>query len=66
MNVRHQCGATVCVSIADCGPRTKSFCGEQVCCGGDCRTNRIFDLTPAAFSAIGDLSSGVAPVWIYE
>lgn len=67
MNVRHQCsGATVCVSIADCGPRTKSFCGATSCCGGQCRTNHVFDLTPAAFARIGSLSSGHVPVWIYE
>lgn len=67
MNVRHQCsGATVCITITDCGPRTKSFCGEQTCCGGECRINRVLDLTPAAFSAIGSLSSGVLPVIITE
>jgi len=66
MNVRHQCGATVCVTIKDCGPRTRSFCGETVCCNGDCRVNRIFDMTPAAFSAIGSLDAGILPVWIYE
>lgn len=66
MNVRHSCGATVCVTITDCGPRTHSWCGEAACCNGGCNTNRIFDLTPAAFSAIGNLNSGKIPVWIYE
>ncbi|WP_225846699.1 RlpA-like double-psi beta-barrel domain-containing protein [Streptomyces sp. HPF1205] len=67
MNVRHQCsGATVCVTVSDCGPRTQSFCGEETCCNGSCRTNRVIDLTPAAFSAIGNLSSGKLPVYIYE
>jgi expansin (peptidoglycan-binding protein) len=66
MNVRHQCGATVCVTIRDCGPRTRSFCGELTCCNGQCRSNRIFDMTPAAYAAIGNLSSGKLPVWIYE
>jgi hypothetical protein len=66
MRVQHQCtGASVCITLADCGPRTKSFCGESTCCGGECRTNRIIDLTPAAFSAIGNLSSGAVPAWIY-
>jgi len=67
MNVRHQCtGATVCITIADCGPRTRSFCGATSCCGGQCRTNHVIDLTPAAFSRIGNLSSGHLPAWIYE
>jgi hypothetical protein len=67
MNVRHQCtNATVCITITDCGPRTRSFCGEQSCCGGNCRVNRVLDLTPAAFSAIGSLDSGVLPVVITE
>jgi hypothetical protein len=58
--------ATVCITITDCGPRTRSFCGEQSCCGGNCRVNRVLDLTPAAFSAIGSLDSGVLPVVITE
>jgi hypothetical protein len=67
MRVRHQCtNAAVCFTIRDCGPRTRSFCGEATCCGGACRTNRILDLTPRAYSAIGSLSSGKLPVWIYE
>jgi hypothetical protein len=67
MNVRHQCsGATVCVTVSDCGPRTKSFCGEATCCNGSCSTNRVIHLTPSAFSAIGSLSSGKLPVYIYE
>lgn len=67
MNVQHQCtGATVCVTIADCGPQTDLWCGEQTCCDNNCRTNRIFDLTPAGFSAIGNLDAGMLPVVIYE
>ena len=65
-NVKNQCGATVCVTLADCGPDTQLFCGEESCCNGACRTNRIIDLTPSAFSAIGNLDSGVLPVWVYE
>jgi hypothetical protein len=67
LNVKHQCsGATVCITLADCGPNTHQFCGEEVCCNGACRTNRVLDLTPSAFSAIGNLDSGSLPVWIYE
>ncbi|WP_243740696.1 septal ring lytic transglycosylase RlpA family protein [Streptomyces sp. 8K308] len=67
LNVRHQCtGATVRVAIADCGPRTSGFCGEQACCDDTCLTNRVLDLTPAAFSAIGSLDSGLLPVVITE
>ncbi|HEY7429130.1 MAG TPA: hypothetical protein VH641_00185 [Streptosporangiaceae bacterium] len=67
MKVKEQCsGATVCVTFADCGPNTQEFCGEEICCGGSCRTNRIMDLTPSAFSAIGNLDSGLLPVWVYE
>ncbi len=67
VNVKHQCsGAKVCVTFADCGPNTHEFCGEEVCCNGSCRTNRIIDLTPSAFSAIGNLDSGSLPVYIYE
>ena len=49
------------VKIADCGPQTDLWCGEKTCCGTKCGTNRIMDLTPAAFSAIGSLSSGRVP-----
>jgi hypothetical protein len=52
------------VSIADCGPDTNSFCGERTCCGSTCRTNRLIDLTPSAFSAIASLDSGLAPARI--
>jgi hypothetical protein len=54
-------GSSVVTSIADCGPRTHSFCGEQTCCGGTCRRNRIVDLTPAAYSVIASLSTGLRP-----
>ncbi|MER6334754.1 hypothetical protein ACF09H_19020 [Streptomyces sp. NPDC014983] len=67
VNVKHQCsGAAVCVTLADCGPNTQMWCSEQTCCNGSCRTHRVIDLTPAAFSAIGSLSSGLLPVYIYE
>jgi hypothetical protein len=55
-------GNRVTVRIADCGPQTDLWCGERTCCGGNCATNRLMDLTPAAFSRIGSLSSGRLPV----
>lgn len=55
-------GHRVGTSIADCGPNTHLFCGERTCCGSACGTNRIIDLTPAAFSSIASLSSGLLPV----
>jgi Lytic transglycolase len=55
-------GAAITTTIADCGPQTDLFCGESACCGGTCASNRIIDLTPAAFSAIGSLSAGLIPV----
>lgn len=67
VKVVRQCTSNaVCATFADCGPNTQLFCGEQVCCNGSCRTNRILDLTPSAFSVLGSLSAGVLPVWIYE
>lgn len=54
-------GSAVTTSIADCGPRTRSFCGERSCCGATCGTNRIIDLTPSAYSAIASLSTGLRP-----
>ncbi|MEK8174818.1 hypothetical protein NKH77_54485 [Streptomyces sp. M19] len=39
---------------------------EAECCGSDCRTNRVLDLTPAAYSTLGSLDSGKLPVYIYE
>lgn len=54
-------GARVRTSIADCGPQTDLFCGESTCCGSSCGTNRIIDLTPAAYSAIASLSTGLRP-----
>jgi hypothetical protein len=71
MKVHCRClSNNVCVTFADCGPDTQLFCGQQDCCpsgqGPDCETNRVIDLTPAAFSVIGDLSAGVLPVHIYE
>lgn len=57
-------GLRVGTSIADCGPNTHLFCGERTCCGSSCGTNRVIDLTPAAFSAIASLSNGLLPVSI--
>jgi hypothetical protein len=63
--VRHLCGSTeISVNIADCGPQTDLWCGERRCCSGNCATNRLLDLTPSAFSAIGNLSSGIIPVYV--
>ncbi|WP_020666902.1 RlpA-like double-psi beta-barrel domain-containing protein [Amycolatopsis nigrescens] len=61
--VKHLCGTKeIGVKIADCGPDTDRWCGEQKCCSGKCATNRLIDLTPAAFSAIGSLDAGLIPV----
>jgi len=57
-------GSSVTTSIADCGPRTKSFCGERSCCGSVCESNRAMDLTPAAYSRIANLSTGLIPVQV--
>ena len=65
--VRNLCGTTeIAVSIADCGPHTNFWCGERACCGGSCASNRILDLTPSAFSAIGNLSSGKIPMGVHS
>lgn len=57
--VKSLCATTeIAVKIADCGPHTNFWCGEKACCSGKCGTNRLLDLTPAAYSAIGNLSSG--------
>jgi len=63
---------SVTVTIADCGPDTKSHCGEsKLCCYDPSRPpyffyaiNRLIDLTPAAFSAIHTLDAGIIPVGI--
>jgi hypothetical protein len=55
-------GLEVAVALADCGPNTHDFCGERTCCGSHCASNRIIDLTPAAFSKIASLSTGLRPV----
>ncbi|MFD1044685.1 hypothetical protein ACFQ1S_03305 [Kibdelosporangium lantanae] len=53
--VKHLCGTTeIGVTIRDCGPHTDMWCGEKKCCSGKCASNRIIDLTPAAFSALGE------------
>jgi len=63
--VKHLCGTKeIGVTIADCGPDTDRWCGEQKCCSGKCATNRLLDLTPAAFSAIGSLDAGLIPVTV--
>jgi hypothetical protein len=54
-------GLRVGTRIADCGPQTDLFCGERTCCGSACGTNRIIDLTPAAYSVIASLSTGLRP-----
>ncbi|RCG32056.1 hypothetical protein DQ384_05870 [Sphaerisporangium album] len=54
-------GASVVTTIADCGPQTDLFCGERSCCGATCASNRLIDLTPAAYSRIASLSSGLRP-----
>jgi hypothetical protein len=67
IRVHCRCSQTnVCVKLADCGPNTQLFCGEQTCCGSDCQQNRVIDLTSSAFSVIGSLSSGLLPVHLYE
>ncbi|MCF6467695.1 hypothetical protein FAF44_04610 [Nonomuraea sp. MG754425] len=57
-------GASVVTAIADCGPQTDLFCGERSCCGATCASNRLIDLTPAAYTQIASLSSGLRPVEI--
>ncbi|WP_230686643.1 septal ring lytic transglycosylase RlpA family protein [Catellatospora vulcania] len=54
-------GKRIGTTIADCGPQTDLWCGERACCGSVCGTNRIVDLTPAAYSQIASLSSGLQP-----
>ncbi|ASW57559.1 hypothetical protein [Plantactinospora sp. KBS50] len=54
-------GSRIGTTIADCGPQTDLFCGETTCCGSACGSNRIIDLTPAAYSAIASLSTGLRP-----
>ncbi|XTZ13149.1 hypothetical protein ACQSSU_16470 [Micromonospora echinospora] len=53
--------ARIGTTIADCGPQTDLWCGERTCCGSACGTNRIIDLTPAAYSVIASLSTGLRP-----
>ena len=61
-SVRHLCHTKeITVRIADCGPHTNDWCGERSCCNGNCASDRLLDLTPAAFSAIGSLSAGLLP-----
>ncbi|MEU7862297.1 hypothetical protein [Nonomuraea sp. NPDC049141] len=54
-------GSSVVTAIADCGPQTDLFCGEKSCCGATCAGDRIIDLTPAAYSKIASLSTGLRP-----
>ena len=59
---RNRCnGLSVVTSIADCGPHTDRFCGEQSCCGSTCSEDRMIDLTAAAYSVIASLSTGKRP-----
>jgi hypothetical protein len=65
--VKGLCGSTeISVKIADCGPQTDLWCGERSCCSGNCATDRLIDLTPAAYSAIASLSTGLTPVTIHS
>jgi hypothetical protein len=57
-------GKKIGTTIADCGPQTDLWCSERTCCGSACGSHRIIDLTPAAFSAIASLSSGILPVYV--
>jgi hypothetical protein len=57
-------GQKVGTTIADCGPNTHLFCGERSCCGSTCATDRLIDLTPAAFSRIASLSNGLRPALV--
>lgn len=57
-------GKAIATSIADCGPQTDLFCGERTCCGSVCGSNRVIDLTPSAYSAIGSLSTGLLPAMV--
>ncbi|CAM3510292.1 hypothetical protein [Stackebrandtia soli] len=54
-------GAAVATTIADCGPQTDLWCGERSCCGSVCEHSRVIDLTPAAYSRIANLSTGLRP-----
>ncbi|MQA26929.1 MAG: hypothetical protein GEU94_16035 [Micromonosporaceae bacterium] len=54
-------GRSVTTRIADCGPRTRSFCGERACCNGRCARDRMMDLTRAPFSRLHSLSIGKFP-----
>ncbi len=54
-------GVSVVTSIADCGPQTDLFCGEQACCGSTCARDRLMDLTAGAYSVIASLSTGKRP-----
>lgn len=74
--LRHGCGHTFTITsrcnsnsvnakIADCGPQTDLFCGEQDCCSnGLCAKDRLMDLTPAAFSRLASLSAGKIAVQV--
>src|SRR5436190_6278178 len=69
--VRNLCRTTeYAVKIADCGPHTNYWCGERRCCsdssGTHCAYNRILDLTPAAYSKIGDLSTGIMAMAVHS
>jgi hypothetical protein len=59
-------GKQISVGISDCGPNAHEFCGQQSCCSGKCGTDRLLDLTAAAFSSLASLSSGVTAVSIHS
>lgn len=60
-------GANITVTIADCGPHTNYWCGEKTCCGnGKCATDRLIDLTPAAFSHVSSLSNGLTAISVHS
>lgn len=62
---RNRCnGVSVVTSIADCGPQTDLFCGEQSCCGSTCSRDRLIDLTAGAYSVIASLSTGKRPATV--
>lgn len=64
-SIRNPCTAvTIRATIADCGPNMPLFCGDSK---NDCAAyrDRIIDLTPAAFTALGvSLSAGKMSVTV--
>ena len=68
MYITNRCnGASIGVTVADCGPNMRSYCSTPERCppGGIVGYEpAITDLTPAAFSAIADLALGTIPVTV--